>query len=322
MASTQTTDNRPAATGVSAVIPAFNNADTIGEALESVAAQTRRVVEAIVVDDGSSDRTSEVARATMERCGLPGVVLRHENAGPAAARNRGVAAAKGEWIAFLDADDAWFPWRIDTQLAMAQRHPEVACWCGEAVRWQGSAGMPETSLDHPGIRSLPLAEFGWHNPVATSTVLVRSTTLAEAGGFDQRFRGPEDYDLWLRIAAVAPVASIETPLTCYRQNEGSLSLDERRFLPQVCAVIEKAYGCGGALHGQPGRRRALAYQYSAAAWSASRRNAFAASIRLCLRSLVLWPGSVESTGSGKDWLRVRLLFASVRAACGLPRTRM
>lgn len=96
---------------VSAVIPAYNAAGCVGRAIRSVLAQTRPVIEILVIDDGSCDDTSSVA----ERFGPPVRVIRQANAGPSAARNRGAWAARGEWLAFLDADDTWLPPKLERQ---------------------------------------------------------------------------------------------------------------------------------------------------------------------------------------------------------------
>lgn len=272
---------------VSAVLPAFNNADTIAEALESVAAQTVPACEVIVVDDGSSDDTATVAGACIARLRLPGRVLRQENAGPAAARNRGVEAARGDWIAFLDADDMWFGWRLGLQMEMASRHAEIGCWCGQSVRWteRDSTGEPARPSGNCRFREITTDDLLVNNEVATSTVLVSRKRLDEAGGFDPSFRGPEDFDLWLRLAAVARIAMVEAPLARYRVRPGSLSLDDRTFLPQVMRVLDKAFGTGGVLSGgKCDRRLAESTQCWNASWMAFQRGDRRMALRLLWRA--------------------------------------
>jgi hypothetical protein len=238
-----------------------------------------------------------------------------QNAGPAAARNAGIAAARGEWIAFLDADDLWLPNHVEVLLATAQQTGAVMV-CGESVRFQrenrgedasrevaktrrgeGSLSaeggnnisffapsrlrVRQSFLDDGGrLSEVKLEELAGHNPIATSAVTVRRETVLAAGGFDEQFRGPEDYDLWIRIAAHAAsgcqmpdagcrIIHIACPVSCYRQRAGSLSMDERKFLPQVLRVIEKAFSPSGALALLPERRHsALATQYQQASWMA------------------------------------------------------
>ena len=116
---------------------------------------------------------------------------------------------------------------------------------------------------------MSLADFASGNPVATSTVLVKKTALEAVGGFDEQFRGPEDYDLWMRIAARFELGRIDAPLMRYRQRAGSLSLDDRKFLPEVLRVLEKAFGETGVLNTHRSlRSAALSSQYWSASWMA------------------------------------------------------
>jgi glycosyltransferase involved in cell wall biosynthesis len=168
--------------GVSVVVPAYNAASTIRGCLESVRKQTIPDVEILVVDDGSEDETASIAAA------VPGVrVMRQGNAGPASARNRGIAAASGEWIAFLDADDEWTDSRkLEKQLACALSH-------GAALVGASGHGGPDTAV---GLRRLLRG-----NPFVTSTVLAAKAAIVECGGFELGRYYSEDYLLWLRMVA-------------------------------------------------------------------------------------------------------------------------
>lgn len=306
---------------VSVIIPAYNSSATIVAALESVACQTFRDFEVIVVDDGSADDTVAAVRRWMGQPplqgapgnpGLPFVPERWRllpqarNAGPAAARNAGVAAAKGEWIAFLDADDIWLPAHLEILMGAAEESG-ARMVCGESTRFHaapagvgdgkttipaGESGGPvagRASLPGPAAplaqraeappQAITLEELARHNPIATSSVLLKKEAFEAAGGFDCRFRGPEDYDLWVRVAALGSttrpaLVHVARPVAQYRETPGSLSMDERKFLPQVLRVMAKVYGAGGALSGlSEWRHAALATQYQQASWMAFCRGA-------------------------------------------------
>jgi len=296
---------------VSVIMPAYNSAATLVEALDSVLRQTRPVQELIVVDDVSTDDTIQVfedwQRAATGR--MESRLLRQSrNTGPAGARNTGIRAATGDWIAFLDADDAWLPTKNETQLNTAATHPSAALLCGGTLPLDTAHPPPATA---PAFRvtTLRLEDFIIHNPIATSTVLAWREAITEAGLFDEQFRGPEDYDLWLRIASRHGCLQLETPLSRYRTTVGSLSMDDRTFLPQVLAVLRKAFAPGGALAAHPRqRRRACAEQYSSASWMAYNRGDRLTALRHLLHSWGCSPAPVHKERTHDRLLRLKLLL--------------
>jgi glycosyltransferase involved in cell wall biosynthesis len=171
-------DVPPTDPSVSAVIPAYNAEPFIGEAIQSVLAQTFEVSEIIVVDDGSSDNTSEVARGFARTR-----VIRRPNGGPGAARNTGINAASGNWIAFLDSDDLWLPRKTEIQIGYIT----------------SGAGVIHANRFDP-------INFGnlWHRQthITPSGALVRKQALMDVGGFEESrsIISVEDLNLWLRIA--------------------------------------------------------------------------------------------------------------------------
>jgi glycosyltransferase involved in cell wall biosynthesis len=284
---------------VSVVIPAFNAEGTIIEALESVGAQTVAADEVIVVDDVSSDNTVATIRNSGRACRL---IERKENGGPATARNEGIRHASAEWIAFLDGDDAWLPWRLDVQLRLAQAQPGVAAWCGDTIGLDGELLDPG-NLDRAQSRRIELEEFVRHNPIATSTVLVKKAVLDDVGGFDESFRGPEDYDLWMRIAAAHEIRRVETPVSRYRVRVGSLSMDDRTFLPQVLRVLDKAYSHGGAMTTRPELRIAAeSNQYWNASWMAFNRGSRSDAVRLWWKAYAR--NRQATTPIQRQWVRL------------------
>jgi hypothetical protein len=203
------------------------------------------------------------------------------------------------------------------------KYPDAALFCGDIVAFgqsvygaagSGSDPAPLSAVAH-GSRPIPLELLSVYNPIANSTVLVRKDALRAAGGFDPQFRGPEDYDLWLRLAAEHAIVSLDTPLARYRAGAGGLSMDDRRFLPQVLGVLDKAYGSGGVLCGRPGKRKAQAYQLLSCSWMAAERGAVGRALSLFFRSLPVWPGSFGPHAQ-LPWGRIKLLRRLCRVALG------
>lgn len=164
---------------VSAIIPAYNAAKFIQRPIESALAQTHHLLEIIVVDDGSSDNTSEVAAR------YPVTVVRQENGGQASARNTGAAAAGGEWLAFLDHDDSWHPDKTEKQLKFAG--PEISAIFSEKV---------------PGLEAVSFADMFARNYGGNpSSTLIRAEVFRELGMFDddRALMGVDDYNFWLRF---------------------------------------------------------------------------------------------------------------------------
>lgn len=183
---------------VSVVIPAFNAERFIGEAIESVLAQTYAPVEAIVVDDGSADDTVAVASAYDEVA-----VIEQANGGPAAARNRGFAASRGEFIAFQDADDLMTPNKLEVQAGLLIEKPEVGCVLAEQeLLVEEGAELPfwAEGSNVPTVMPAKPEELADEPDVHTMTMVVRRETFEQVGGFDEEMRAAEDVDWMLRAA--------------------------------------------------------------------------------------------------------------------------
>jgi glycosyltransferase involved in cell wall biosynthesis len=205
---------------VTAVIPAYNSAAYIGNALRSVLGQTSPPREIIVVDDGSADGTAEVAAC------YPICVIRQKNGGPGAARNAGIRAASGEWIALLDADDCWNPDKLERQIP-ALNDPRLGV-------------LSSTARYPPGPMSFE--ELWARNRVATSTVLLRKAAIEDAGYFDEdrALISVEDYNLWLRISAKGwVICNTGTDLISYTPAPGNLSGQNEKMVAAELANIAK-----------------------------------------------------------------------------------
>lgn len=244
---------------VSVIIPTYNRADLVAEAIDSVLTQSYCDLEVIVVDDGSTDNTAEVIKQYGQRIR----VVRQQNAGEPLARNAGIRVASGEFVCFLDSDDIWMPSKLVRQVEVLEREPDLAWVYSDAFVFYGTNRQPAYLLSQAcsqfdgaiGARLL-LADF-----IPLSTLIVRRTVLDEVGWFAELPRGP-DWDLWLRIAARYPVRRLADPLVGYRVHEGSLSELQSIELKHrwLVEVIERAILFAPSVY-QPYRARALAAQY-------------------------------------------------------------
>lgn len=196
---------------VSVIIPTYNRWPMVGEAVESVLAQSYQAWELIVVDDGSNDGTSK-------HLAQYGASLRHvsrQRSGVAAARNHGVSIARGRYVAFLDSDDLWMAKKLAIQMAFMEQHPEVQIcqteeiWVRRGVRVNPKAKHAKPSGDI-FRRSLDLCL------VSPSAVMMTKQLFTQFGGFDESFPVCEDYDLWLRIGVDCLVPLIPMPLVVKR----------------------------------------------------------------------------------------------------------
>jgi glycosyltransferase involved in cell wall biosynthesis len=221
---------------VSVVMPAYNAAAYIEEAIQSVLRQTFRDFEIVVIDDGSTDGTAEVVAAT----GAPVRLLRQANGGAASARNRGIEAARGEFVAFLDADDLWHPRMLRAQLEAFARQPEAGlvftnCWYTDGRRILPLTRTAQRRAAEGWVFRALLAE----NFVMTTTVMVRRECLERVGMFDESLPVSEDYDLWMRIARHYRFAFVSEALGRYRLHAGGTFLNlEKRYAARR-RILEK-----------------------------------------------------------------------------------
>ncbi|WP_182864775.1 glycosyltransferase family 2 protein [Rhodopirellula sp. JC639] len=206
---------------VSVIIPTYNCARYIGDALRSVATQAYADLEIVVVDDGSSDDTSDA----VDRSGVPCTYLTNrQSKGPAGARNQGIRHSDGDYVAFLDADDAWLPNKLNLQLAALKADRHLVAVGGVMIPWTDSS--PSVAIP-AAVRCYSFDEMILRNRLGTPTVVCRRDALAAVGLFDEQMHISEDYDLWLRLSRFGAVGRIETPLARYRQRPDGISAGNR-----------------------------------------------------------------------------------------------
>lgn len=194
---------------VSVVIPCYNGAAFLRETLASVLAQTQPVLEVIVVDDGSTDDSADIAASF----GPPVRVLRQPNQGESVARNRGVRETRGEWVAFLDADDAWLPERIEAQFAQAAPDA-VGMHCN--VVFFGAQNYTTRIEDTPAALRYSLAELCCRNWFYTPSAAIVRRDMCPP--FPEQFRHAEDLPFFLEIVQAGTVSLCTAPLVRYRQH--------------------------------------------------------------------------------------------------------
>lgn len=238
---------------LSAIIPAYNCARYLAEAIASALAQDSVDLEVVVVDDGSTDDTQSILASFGDRIRT----LRQENRGLPAARNTGILASRGELIAFLDADDTWERDKSRKQLAYLEANPACGLVFCDVFRMDESGRriapvLGDKAKEVPTGRCLERLFLG--NFVLVPGVVVRRDVLERAGPFDESLRSVEDYDMWLRIAAIAEVGIVPEPLASWRERAGQMSRSRDRVLEYEALVLERA------LQRMPALRRSLGSQ--------------------------------------------------------------
>ena len=232
---------------VSVVIPCYNREGILGRAIRSALAQTVPPLEIVVVDDGSTDGSADVAR------GFGGCVrvIEQPNGGAAAARNRGIEAARGDWIAFLDSDDEWHPEKLALQLAAAERFPETRLvFCDTVVRTEsevlipsrfGLGGLYGMEVEQDGLflrydRAL-FTRMTAQSRVITSAVMVRRNQPGLR--FPEHIWGSEDWALWLDLGLRGPFAAVDQLLVTMHQQGDNISGRKARLYRNDVKVLEE-----------------------------------------------------------------------------------
>ncbi len=230
---------------ISVVIPAYNCQEYVARAIDSVLNQTCPVGEIVIVDDGSTDNTAQVVKGYGDRV----CYMYQENAGVSAARNAGIKAAKGDWIAFLDADDEWLPDKIEIQTQNLITHPELAwttgnyleCLCDEERRAEHTA-LPECAgfLKGAGFfesyfRAIQVYQWGH-----TDCMLIQKKVFDAVGTFDTNLPIAEDIDLWLRIAYHYPTVGFSAiPLAIHHLSSENSLMKQARITGLYADFIQR-----------------------------------------------------------------------------------
>lgn len=224
---------------VSVIIPTFNYGRYISESIESVLAQTVRPREIIVVDDGSTDDTEAIVKRYRGKV----IYLKQKNSGVSAARNEGVRNSTGNMIAFLDADDKWFPEKLEKQLSKFQQDPEVGLvHCGkvEFCDQTGISGEVDLAGGEGWIAESMLL---WKSGIVApgSSVVFKREVFEHVGGYDPRLKNGEDWEFCLRVAREYPVAFVPEPLVEYRIHGSNAHLNIGEMERSTLIAWEKVF---------------------------------------------------------------------------------
>ncbi len=228
----------------SIVMPVFNRANLVNATLDSIVAQSDDDWEILAVDDGSTDGTLEVLQQYQARLGARMQVIQASHGGPGAARNRGIAAASGRYIAFLDSDDLWFPWTLTFYRAQLQRHDYPAFLVGEPSVFQHDSPFQDAPQNKPnGKAKVSVSADYLQAQLATdwlsaSSFVVRRDALA-GKEFCARAINCEDIDFTLQIGVEPGFVKVHQPPTfAYRQHAGGITADYLRTVRGIEFLIE------------------------------------------------------------------------------------
>ncbi|MDQ4121019.1 MAG: glycosyltransferase [Acidobacteriota bacterium] len=277
---------------VSVVIPAYNAARTLSGTIQSVFEQTVQDFEIIIVDDGSKDNTLEIARAIAASDSRVKLIAQ-PNSGASAARNAGIKAAAGEYIAFLDADDLWLPQKLERQIALLNSEKDVA-----AI--QTGAFYVNDNLEVLSIRpclvpkdvlleTLLFRSF----PALMSTLLVKRSAFDKIGLLDTKLVILEDWELAIRLSRFCDLKSIEEPLALYRNYPGNRSRDLSIHIKPGHIILERLFQ-DPTLPAHIKQRRALIYStfYRMLSGAAFNIGRYGDSLKFGVKSLLTHPSSL------------------------------
>lgn len=203
----------------SVIIPLYNKAPYVKKALDSVLSQSFKEFEIIVVDDGSSDNSFDVAKERLNDAHVDYKLIRQNNAGVSSARNNGVAASNGDYLCFLDADDWWAPTFLERMDAFVREYPEAGIY-GTNYYYvkNGRSKVCVTTAETGYINYCKVYAEKLEMPLWTGALSVRRSVFREMGGFRSQLKLGEDFDLWIRIALKYKVAFLNEPISYYYQD--------------------------------------------------------------------------------------------------------
>ena len=289
---------------ISTIIPTYNAERFLRETIDSVLAQTHRTQEIIVIDDGSTDTTSDILAEYSGKIRI----LKQKNAGSASACNLGAKEASGQYLAFIDADDVWLPQKLEVQLNQCSQfkmsysdstHFGEGCYI-EVVK-------SKVSPQYSGriLKKLLLGNF-----ITASSVVIDRELFLRHGGFDESYECLQDWALWLKIAAETEIGWVSEPLVKYRIHGQAKSRKVARTLPAHLRVLSEAFEPGGvASQLQAVRNEAYANAYLCVAYEALRAGDGWMATKCSLSSLLKSPTTEACKRAIKGFLMTLRLIS-------------
>lgn len=273
---------------ISVIIPTYNRANYLSEAIDSVLAQTYKNYEIIVVDDGSTDNTRKV----LEKYSNKIRYIYQENKGPSAARNNGIKNAKGELIAFLDSDDAWLPEKLERQLELFRKNDELGLVSSAYYSCDEYFNLPTLVREKDlSTKRKILPKLFVKNLFATPTIVVKKKCFTRVGLFNENYKFGEDWDMWIRIALDYEVHYVLEPLCkCRRHNDSITYGMNPKNLEDWKNIIELNRKRAKNLYERIiSIRKSIAWFYLNVASSCRDKEDIGGEKKYLVKSIVAWP---------------------------------
>lgn len=269
---------------VSVIIPTYNSASFVGDAVESALDQTFTDFEVLVIDDGSTDDTERV----LEKYASSVRYIHQANGGVAVARNRGIEESRGRLVAFLDADDTWYPRKLERQVAALGKGSDCRA-CYSAFTVVDSKLLP-LRINRSERRGKALEDLLMRGNVIGSicTVVCERSLFSEVGGFDPLLSQCADWEMWIRLAAHTEFLYLDEPLVTYRQHNSNMSRSATLLEHDSFLVLEKGYALRNlppSLHAR--RRAAFARNYMVLAGTYFHAHRYLDFARCALRAVTM-----------------------------------
>lgn len=284
------------------IIPAYNAAHYLPTAIESVVAQTFEDWRILLVDDGSTDNTSEIASSFVQQLGPKLQYIRQENRGLPGARNTAIRHSSAELLALLDADDIWLPCRLSESLKCFRDRPQVGLAYGFIQRIDPQGAVIDTFAERQQHGEGRIAPYIYMRRIdlPCPTITFRKKCVDEVGLFDESLRATEDRDLWLRIALRYEVALVPHIIALYRTSPASMTTDPDRMLTAQLQFIQKHFGAPGC--GRLARRFALARIYKQRAEALGIRRQRWPALKSALQALAFYPFDLRNARTAGSML--------------------